>query len=288
MPQVNRRTFMKTTAGAFAASLLYSGASPAEVKALTATTPRALGNTGITTSLLGMGTGTHSWNKDSDQIRKGKDIFVDTMVHAYEKGLRYYDLADMYGSHQYFAQAKSKAGMKREDLTLLTKTVSKTAEETAADVDRFLQELETDYLDIVLLHCMTKGDWNVTFEPCMEVLSKAKAQGKIRALGVSCHNLDAMKTAASLDWVDVMLNRINPFGVKMDGTPEEVTAVLKTACDNGKGMIGMKILGEGQMAHKIDESLSFVMGLGCVHAFNIGFVESKEVDDTMTRVAQAS
>lgn len=285
---LNRRSFMKTTAGAVAASLMYSGASRAEVKALQATTKRTLGKTGITTTLLGMGTGTVSWNKDSAQIRAGKDLFVDTLVHAYDQGLRYFDLADMYGSHPYMAQALKKGGMKREELTLLTKTVSKTAEETQADVERFLQEIGTGYVDIVLLHCMTEGNWNEKMAPCMEVLAKAKEKGQIRALGVSCHNLDAMKTAASLDWVDVMLNRINPYGVKMDGTPEEVTAVLRTACDNGKGMLGMKILGEGQIADKIDESLSFVMGLGCIDVFNIGFLNAGEVDDTIRRVNAAA
>lgn len=288
MRKINRRTFMKTSAGAFAASLMYSGASRAEVKALTATTPRALGKTGLTTTLLGMGTGTVSWNKDSAQIRAGKDVFVDTLVHAYEQGIRYFDLADMYGSHPYMAQAMKKGAMKREELLLLTKTTSKTAAETEADVARFLQETETDYLDVVLLHCMTEGNWNETLAPCMEVLSKAKEKGQIRALGVSCHNLDAMKTAASLDWVDVMLNRINPYGVKMDGTPEEVTAVLRTAHENGKGMLGMKILGEGEIADKIDSSLSFVMGLGCIDSFNIGFLNKENVDDTIRRVALAS
>lgn len=288
MRKINRRTFMKTSAGAFAASLMYSGASRAEVKALTATTPRALGKTGLTTTLLGMGTGTVSWNKDSAQIRAGKDVFVDTLVHAYDQGLRYFDLADMYGSHPYMAQAMKKGGMKRDELLLLTKTTSKTAAETEADVARFLQETETDYLDVVLLHCMTEGNWNETLAPCMEVLSKAKEKGQIRALGVSCHNLDAMKTAASLEWVDVMLNRINPYGVKMDGTPEEVTAVLRTAHENGKGMLGMKILGEGEIADKIDSSLSFVMGLGCIDSFNIGFLNKENVDDTIRRVALAS
>lgn len=287
MASINRRTFMKNSAGAFAASLMYSGASRAEVKALTATTPRALGKTGITTTLLGMGTGTVSWDKDSAQIRAGKEVFVDTLVHAYNQGIRYFDLADMYGSHPYMAHAMKKGAMKRDELMLLTKTTSKTAAETQADVERFLKEAETDYLDVVLLHCMTEGTWNETLAPCMEVLSKAKEKGQIRALGVSCHNLDAMKTAASLDWVDVMLNRINPYGVKMDGTPEEVTAVLKTAHGNGKGMLGMKILGEGEIADKIDSSLSFVMGLGCIDSFNIGFLKQSEVDDTIKRVAMA-
>lgn len=288
MPPMNRRTFMKSTAGAFAASLMYSGASSAEVKALQADTPRELGKTGITTTLLGMGTGTVAWNKDSAQIRAGKQLFVDTLVHAYDQGLRHYDLADMYGSHQYMARAMKQGGMKRDQLTLLTKTVAKTAEDTQADVERFLKESETDYLDIVLLHCMTSADWDEKMAPCMDVLSKAKEKGQIRALGVSCHDLGAMKTAASHDWVDIMLNRINPYGVKMDGTPEEVTAVLQTACDNGKGMLGMKILGEGQIADKIDDSLSFVMGLGCVHSFNIGFLNQGEVDDTIRRVNAAA
>jgi len=276
---MNRRQFMKQSAGALATAvaapaLLASGSAAAAP----AVQLRTLGKTGITTSLLGMGTGTTSWNKDSAQIRKGEDVFIDTLVHAYDRGLRYFDLADMYGSHPYMQKAMERGKMDRSKLMILTKTVSKDAAAVKADIERFRQEIGTDYVDVVLLHCMTAGTWAEELKPCMDVLAEAKAKGQIKAHGVSCHNLDAMKTAASHPWVDIMLNRINPFGVKMDGTVDEVVEVLRTGHKNGKGMLGMKICGEGQYASRMTESVKFVVGLGCIDSMNIGFLDSSEVD----------
>lgn len=257
------------------------------IQRLTASSLVCLGDTGLETTLLGMGTGTRAWDQDSAQIRRGRDTFVGALIHAYERGLRYYDLADLYGSHRYMRDAMREAKLPREDLTLLTKTMSREPEAIRKDLDRFRLEVDTDYFDIVLLHGMGRGYWNEKLAGCMDVLSEAKEQGLIRACGVSCHDFDAMKTAAECDWVDVMLSRINPFGVKMDGTPEEVREVLETAHANGKGMLGMKIMGEGEIAEKKAESLQYVLGLDCIDAITIGFLNSGEIDDAIDHIDAA-
>ena len=302
MRHVSRRQFIQQSSSALALglaapTLAYAApvaeappaSSPAAAVAKAAG-ERTLGKTGIKTSLLGMGTGTTAWEHDSAQIRKGREFFIGTIRHAYDKGLRYFDLADMYGSHMYMRYAMQEGGMDRSRLMLLTKTVGKTADAVRADLDRFRQEVKTDYFDVVLLHCMTTPNWQEEMKPCMEVLSEAKANGVIKAHGVSCHNLGAMEAAAESEWVDVMLNRINPYGVKMDGDEndaakrvEQVTAVLKKAHANGKGMLGMKIAGEGEIKDRLNESIKFVTGLGCIDAMTIGFLEPKEIDDTMGR-----
>jgi len=286
--RMNRREFMASSAGAVAGAMLLPGAAEAAQAAspakCAAAATRILGKTGIETSLLGMGTGIQAWNFDSAQIRAGHDQFRHTLIHAYERGLRYFDLADMYGSHQFMRDAMKEGAIPRERLMLLTKTVAKDAETMRADLDRYRLEADTDYFDIILLHCMTDGEWGETMQPCMDVLEEAKQQGIIRAHGVSCHNLDAMKIAAEHAWVDVMLSRINPEGVRMDGTVEEVLAVLQTAHDNGKGMLGMKILGEGDIVDKMEKSLDFVLHCGCIDAITIGFMDSNEVDDTIDHV----
>jgi predicted aldo/keto reductase-like oxidoreductase len=175
-----------------------------------------------------------------------------------------------------------KNGVKREDCMLLTKTASREPALIKADLERFRKELNTDYLDIVLLHCLTDADWTTKLQPCMDALEEAKSKGIVRAHGCSCHHLDALKLAAETPWVDVILSRINPFGVKMDGAPEDVAAVLQKAHANGKGVLGMKIAGEGEMKDRIPESLKFVLGLGCVDAMTIGCVENAEIDANIT------
>lgn len=288
MKRINRREFMQyTAAGTLAAGLglgaLGAQAAPAP---LSATTPRTLGKTGIACTLLGMGTGTKAWNGSSAQNREGRDTFVACLEHAYAQGLRYYDMADMYGAHDYVKDAL-KRSVPRDRVMLLTKTVSKTPENVKADLERFRQELDTDYLDVVLLHCMTDGDWPEKMKGAMDALSEAKSKGVVKAVGCSNHTLEALTQAVQSDWVDVILARINPKGVKMDGTPEQVVPLLRQAHGSGKGILGMKIAGEGQLADQLPESLAFVMNLGCVDAFTIGFVKPEEIDDTIAKVAAA-
>ncbi len=284
MNRINRRDFMKRSASALAVTAtLRNGATHAGET----TTPLqnaaakrcALGNTGLMPTRLGVGTGTRAWNKDSAQIRRGRDVFINTLTRAWEQGIRYYDLADMYGSHHYLRDAMTEAGMKREGLFILTKVTSKTGAEIQSDLERILGEINTDYLDALLLHCMTAGDWPEQMAECMEVLDKAKEKGIVKAVGVSCHHIEALKTAAAHAWVDVILARINPFGTLMDGSPDQIIPILQQAREAGKGVVGMKILGEGNHADDKEQCIEYAMNLDCIDVFTIGFLESAELDE---------
>ena len=83
----------------------------------------------------------------------------------------------------------------------------------------FLKELKTDYIDLLLLHCVTDADWPEQLRKQMDIMSKLKSQGKIRALGVSCHSIAALEAAAAEPWVESVHTRINPYGMSMDGSP---------------------------------------------------------------------
>lgn len=290
MSSISRRDFMRKTAGAVASGAAIGGLgafgenSPTLPEPIRATTIRSIGNTGLKTTLLGMGTGVRAWNGQSELTRKGRETFLNVLEHAYARGIRFFDLADMYGSHDYMKEAM-KRSIKRDQVTILSKTVSKEPTAMRADIDRFRKELDTDYVDLVLLHCMTEPGWTQALKPCMDVLEEAKQKGVIKAHGVSCHNFDCMIEASKSPWVDVILARINPFKVKMDGEPEAIANVLRACHETGKGVLGMKIIGEGQLKDRVSESLKFVLGLGCVDALTIGFLDAREIDDAMDRIA---
>lgn len=285
MTCMNRRDFLKRSAGTAAAAFAAS-AAVAGTASMSASTARFIGQTGVEASFLGMGTGVRSWNGSSELTRKGRNAYMELLEHAYGNGIRYFDCADMYGSHDYIREA-TKSFMPREKLMLLTKTVSREPDLLKADLDRFRKEADTDYFDVVLLHCLTEPEWteNDALKGCMEVLAEAKAKGVVRAHGVSCHNLGAMEAAAKHEWVDVMLARINPFGIKMDGTVDEVVGVLKTAKANGKGLLGMKILGEGEAVDRMEESLNFAINLNLLDAMTIGFLAPNEVDEVAAKIS---
>ena len=152
----------------------------------------------------------------------------------------------------------------------MTKTHASTEKEMWADLDRFRKEIGTDMLDIVLLHCMMSADWPKEKAGAMAVLSEAKAKGIIRAHGVSCHDFGALKAAAASDWVEVDLARLNPAGVIMDATVEEVLPVLADMKRKGKGIIGMKILGAGRLRDRIDDALQYALASPVLDCFTIG------------------
>jgi aryl-alcohol dehydrogenase-like predicted oxidoreductase len=244
-----------------------------------------LGKTGIKVSRVGFGTGMQGGRHSSNQVRLGKEKFEGLLRQAYDKGCRLFDCADMYGSNPYVVPAMK--GIPRENYTIVTKMMiwdppEEEREKPLVTIDRFLKEMNTDYIDLVLLHCMMPPDWNKTLKPYMDGLSEAKAKKKVRALGVSCHSLDALQTACDEPWVESVHARINATGSNMDGSPEEVVPILKKIHAAGKGVVGMKLIGQGDYRDdkKLrDESADFVFNLGCVDAVVVGFESIDEITD---------
>jgi len=245
----------------------------------------ALGKTGIEVSRLAMGTGTHGVNRRSNQTEKlGIKGVADLLHAAYDNGINFWDSADQYGTHPHLKEALK--GLNREKVVILTKTHATSAAEMKADLDRFRKELGTDYLDIVLLHLMTDPDWPEVKKGAMEVLARAREDGVIRAHGVSCHTFGALEAASKSDWVQVDLARINPEGVIMDDVIPKVVKVLQTMHKNGKGIIGMKVLGGGRLRNHVDKCLQYVMDLDCVDAFTIGQENINEMTDLINRISK--
>jgi predicted aldo/keto reductase-like oxidoreductase len=148
-------------------------------------------------------------------------------------------------------------------------------------------ELGTDYLDICLMHCLTEGDWTERFRGVMDVFSEAKQKGIIRAHGCSCHSIEALRAAAKSPWVEVDLARINPIGSHMDADPQIVVGVLRQMKAAGKAVIGMKILGEGDLRNRQSEALRYALSLGVLDAFTIGAESKAEQEDLIRRIAAA-
>ncbi len=256
----------------------------------------SLGKTGLNPSLVGFGTGVWAGNRTSFLTKQDKDKSVALLQHAYNRGFRMFDCADSYGTHGIMAEALK--SMDREKLVLTSKIWTRKGgipedERPDADivVDRFRKEFQTDYIDLVQIHCMVDSDWTDTERKQMDILENLKAKGIIRAHGTSVHSLEAMKTAAKDPWVDVLHARINPYGMAMDKPdPEEVVKVIHKLHAAGKGVIGMKLVGNGKLkdeSEKIDHSLRFVLGLGSVDMMIVGFESESQVDNYMDRTEAA-
>jgi aryl-alcohol dehydrogenase-like predicted oxidoreductase len=260
-------------------------ALPALSRKFTAADTVTLGKTGITTSRLAMGTGTVGSGHHSHQTALGVKGLSDLLLNGHDNGLRFFDAADAYGSHPHVAEALKH--IPRDKVTVLTKTWARDPAEARADLDRFRRELGTDYLDICLMHCLTEGDWTERYKGVMDVFSEAKEKGIIRAHGCSCHSIEALRAAAKSPWVEVDLVRINPIGSHMDADPDTVVSVLREMKAAGKGIVGMKILGQGDLRGRQDEALQYALSLGVLDAFTIGAESKAEQEDLIHRIAAA-
>ncbi|MCU1312837.1 MAG: Ferredoxin [Acidobacteriaceae bacterium] len=288
-----RRDFLRRTASGLAATWVASKTAPAALADTSSSGKHrahdevALGRTGIRTSRLAMGTGTIGGGGASNQTRMGTSPFVTLLLDGYhENGLRFFDTADSYGSHPYVASAIKQ--LPRDKVTVMTKTDDRDPDGVRQDLDRFRRELGTDYIDIVLIHCTTEGDWTTRYRGVMDVLSEAKQKGVIRAHGVSCHTIQALRAAAAAsDWVDVDLVRLNPVGAHMDADANTVIDVVKQMKKAGTGIVGMKILGQGAMRNRPSDAIRFALGSGVLDAFTIGAENRKEQDDLTQRIAAA-
>jgi len=292
----NRRQFIAALAGAgvvAAGCRSLSGAQADKpVGASPATEIVTLGRTGIKTTRLAQGTGWNGGGRSSAHTRLGEKAFNELIRHDLERGIAFFDCADLYGSHPYLRTALN--GVPRDKYILLSKVWPRTeywnwaSGGAKAEVDRFRKELRSDVIDICLIHCMTNEKWPEEYKRIRDELSELRDKGAVRAVGVSCHDFGALKVACTNPWVDVVLARINNSGkdAAMDASVEEVTPVLKQARDAGKVIIGMKIFGAGKLTQpeQKDASLKFVWGNGLVDAVTIGMLSPEQVDDTIERM----
>jgi aryl-alcohol dehydrogenase-like predicted oxidoreductase len=289
---LNRREFLAqataTTAALAAAPSVLAAPAPRASLPKSATDKVTLGKSGITCSLVGMGTGSVGSGQASNQTRLGVEGFTKVVRHALDRGVCLFDVADQYGSHVYLREALK--GVPRDKYVIQTKTHATKFADAKSHIERYRLELGVDYIDILLLHCMTNANWPNENRGSMDYLMRAKDDKIIRAHGTSCHGMDPLNTSAKNPFVEIDLARINPENIIMDGQkPDEVASRLEEMHIAGKGVIGMKIFGEGRMkeANRRDASLQYVLNLGSVNAFIIGFESTAQVDDALAATNRA-
>ena len=255
----------------------------------------------VKTTRIGFGTGMRGGQRRSDLIRGGYPKAIEMLRFAYDQGIRLFDLADLYGTHDVVAEAlKDKP---RESYVLVSKVwlLGGGIPETErllpeVTVKRFLRECRVEYIDIVQIHCMQNNHWTQENAAAMESLAKLKKEGVIRAHGISSHSNAATELAAETEWCDVIHVRLNSEGLAMDGPQddaakrvEESLRVTKKAHDAGKGIICMKVLGEGKMAN--DEmrkkSTTFITQLDSVQCMIVGFTEMAHIPEFVANVKAA-
>jgi len=294
----SRREFLQNSVTASAALVLGAGsllrARGATASKRTAVDQVRLGQTGINLSRLGMGTGSNSGQVQRDLGREG---FKSLVHYAYDQGITYFDCSETYRTFEWLGGAVK--GLPREKLFIQSKIPGQ-PENALQAIDHHRKVFDTDYVDTMLIHCMIKDGWTDQWKRIMDAFDEAKEKGWIRSKGVSCHSLPALRGATATPWAQVHLVRVNPQGCHIDGREETVwddqlhevspvLAELKAMRAKGRGIIGMKIIGNGDFVNAEDreKSIRFAMSLPELDAVVIGFKNRAEVDEAIKRINAA-
>jgi predicted aldo/keto reductase-like oxidoreductase len=288
--QINRRQFIRTSTVAVAGAALLPRAFAAATKR-TATDQVTLGKTGVKLSRLGIGTGS---NNGHEQTAAGKEAFIKMIHHAYDSGITYIDTAERYATFTWIGDAIK--GLPREKLFIQSK-IPTPADDILAAIDTHRKTFNTDYIDSLLVHCQTDEGWTDKWKRAMDGFNEAKEKKWIRAKGVSCHTIGALRTAVASDWVETHLVRINPQGKYMDTARDvwnrnanidvdPVMEQIKVMHAKGHGVIGMKIFGNGDFKDPADreKSMRFAMSKPEIDAIVIGLKNPAEIDEAIQKL----
>ena len=290
MHRTTRRGFLAASLGAAA----FSRFGGAQTRKRLATDWVTLGKSNVKVTRLAFGTGTFGGRV---QRELGQEQFTRLVRHAYDSGIRFFETADTYGGmHDMLGIALK--GIPRDSYALMTKYRTPNSGDPLPRIDLFRKQLQTDYFDVLLLHCVRPPTWDTDYRELQDGFSEAKHRKVVLSHGASVHGLPALRRFPGNQWLDIAMIRMNHNGTRMDvdnaveprgevlGVVDEVVAHTKAVHKQGMGVISMKLVGEGRFTNPEDReaALQFAMNLGCVDAVTIGFKSTAEIDEAIERM----
>jgi len=293
MVRSTRRDFLKTGVAATVLSGIGGVAGLAQTKR-SATDWVTLGKSNVKVTRLAFGTGTFSGRV---QRELGQPEFTRLVRYAYDRGIRFFETAESYHEMPEMLAIALK-GVPRDSYRLMMKYSTPASGDPAPKIDQYRKQLGTEYIDILLLHCLRPPTWSSDYASLQDGFSEAQQKKIILARGASVHGLPALRTFPGNQWLEIAMIRMNHNGTKMDtpemrdvdapGNVDEVVAHTKQVHAQGMGVISMKLCGEGRFtrAEDRDASMKFAMNLGCVDSVTIGFKNTAEIDEAIERMSR--
>jgi len=278
MKSITRRQFVQTTAAAAASVAIApvtgcATPSPYDPKGLPTVT---LGKTGAIVPLMGFGCGSRWMAIPNDEMA------LEILESAFNQGLYYWDTATSYGNDKISSEERIGIILKerRGKVFLSSKTGDRDGDQAKASVERSLNRLQTDHLDLLHVHAVSSvEDAEQLGEKgkVMEVLQQLKSEGIIRNIGFSGHaSVEGMKRAIELYDFDVMMMALNHQST--DGSEDFEGLPAPLARQKGMGVLAMKVIRPRETVNGLaaDDLVRYALSLQDFHMVNIG-TDSKEV-----------
>lgn len=230
-----------------------------------------LGNTGIEVSRLCFG------GLIIGPLQAGMTVEAGASVIrcALEAGVNFIDTAELYGTYPHIREAVKRSGKRP---VIAAKSYAYSAEGAEKSLEKARKELDTDYIDIFMLHEQESRLTLRGHREALEYYIGQKARGRIGAVGVSTHNIEVVEASCDMPEIEVIHPLINIAGIGIgDGSIGEMLSAVRRAHSCGKGIYSMKALGGGNLLGRYEECMDFVLGLPFVHSIAVGMQSAEEV-----------
>lgn len=232
---------------------------------------RILGRSSLSVSRLCFGTLTMS----PLQRNLSPETGARFLIHAYERGVRFLDTADLYGTYPHIKLALREA----PDYVVSTKAYCWDEPTAKAALKRALEGTGRDYIDLFMLHEQESLYTLRGHEEALLYLQKQKERGVIRAIGVSTHFVACVAAAPRFPMIDVIHPLINLTGIGIqDGTREAMEAAIRAARDMGIGIFAMKPLGGGHLISDSVAALRYAIANPLLDSVALGMQTIEEID----------
>jgi aryl-alcohol dehydrogenase-like predicted oxidoreductase len=187
----------------------------------------------------------------------------------------FWDTDMVYGSHPQVAAGLKKVN--RDEVVVCSKTYALTEKDCRKDLERIYRELDTEYLDICLLHRVTVSPEH--YQPALNVLIEEKKKGHIRTVGLSTHHVKVVEECISVPQIEIVCAPVNRDGSRIDqGSRDGMIDALRLAHDAGKGTYVIKILGRGDLVKDVQGAIEWVLQHeSFIDVFNIGVANLAEL-----------
>ena len=234
---------------------------------------RSLGNTGIEVSRFCFGSLTMGSLCANLDIETGAEI----LYQAFCSGVSFVDTAEQYKTYPYIKAALDRLE-EPQKIVVSTKTYGYSDIEAAWAVEDARLALGRNQLDIFLLHEVRDLEDFQQRDGAWRILQEAKANGVIRAVGLSTHSAAVVAWAAEQPEIDIIHPLLNMSGIGiLDGGVEEMLAAIRLAKKQGKGIFSMKSLGGGALMHQARAAQAWAFAQPELDAVAVGCKDIQEL-----------
>lgn len=238
-----------------------------------------LGKTGIKVSKICFGSLTMGPLQRNLSTFEGASL----IEYAYEKGINFLDTAELYETYAHIRQALKT--IPRDKFVIASKCYAYSEETARLSFEKALREINTDYIDIFMLHeQMSEHTIRGHFE-AIEYFLKMKQEGRIRAFGISTHYIAGVKASCKYPEIEIVhpITNVGGLGIQ-DGTRTEMEDAIKAYKSVGGGVIGMKPLGGGNLLGSVDACFDYILAQSDIDSIAFGMQSIAEIDYNVKRV----